>query len=93
MVTLDEIKQYIGIDFDDDDAMLLRLERAADAHIKAAVGEAYPTNDPQAEMLKLAIVHDLYQNRGTESDKLSNATRHMFADMQTHLRLKMRDAT
>ena len=92
MVTLDEIKQYIGIDFDDDDAMLLRLERAADAHIKAAVGEAYPTDDPQAEMLKLAIVHDLYQNRGTESDKLSNATRHMFADMQIHLRLKMRDA-
>lgn len=87
---LDRIKQYLGIDFSDDDAMLQSMEQAAYAYLDGAIGKGYDRNDPRAQMLLLQIVADLYNDRGTGelSGKVSSGTRRMVDNFMLQLRLE-----
>ncbi len=61
-MTLDEVKRYLRVDFDDDDADIQTMMEAAKEYIAGAVGE-YDDTQQKANMLFLAIVQDLYDNR------------------------------
>lgn len=68
-MTLEDLKSYLRIDYDDDDATLLDLIAISQNYIDAAAGTAYK-NDSKAvklaEILQKKLVYDLYENRGTE---------------------------
>ncbi|MBR6313216.1 MAG: head-tail connector protein [Clostridia bacterium] len=87
---LDRIKQYLGIDFPDDDMMLQSMEQAAYAYLEGAIGKGYDRNDPRAQMLLLQVVADLYNARGTGelSGKASAGTRRMVDNFVLQLRLE-----
>lgn len=87
---LKRIKQYIGIDFDDDDDLLETLEQAAYSYLDGAIGKGYDRNDPRAQMLLLQIVADLYNERGTGelSGKVSAGARRMVENCVLQLRLE-----
>lgn len=62
MPTIDEIKDYLGIDYDDDvsNRNIKRYMSVADSWLKGAIGENYPRNDDRAKQLALFVIEDLY---------------------------------
>ncbi len=61
-MTLDEVKTYLRVDFDEDDALITQMMGAAEAYIVDAVG-AYDDQNAKARLLYMALVQDLYDNR------------------------------
>ena len=90
---LERIKQYLGIDFDDDDELLQTMEQTAYAYLDGAIGKGHNRNDPRAQMLLLQVVADLYNDRGTGelSGKVSAGTRRMVDNCVLQLRLERDD--
>lgn len=91
MPTVNEVLDYLGIDYADD--MITRnVERAistADAYLKGSIGESYPTDDPRAKELALIFIADLYDNRGM-IEKVSGNIRRLVDDFSLQLRLELR---
>ena len=87
MITLDEAKQYLGIDIVDAyvEGNVSRAIRFADAYLQAAVGKDYDDTDPKAKELALMLVDDVYNNRGITSGP-SNNYRRLFNDLCEQLR-------
>lgn len=91
MPTSDEVLYYLGIDYADN-MVLKNVERSiktADAYLKGAVGDNYPTDDPRAKELALIFIADLYDNRGV-IEKVSGNVRRLIDDFMLQLRLEMR---
>lgn len=96
MVTLENARLYLGIDYADDvtDANVMRCIRTAESVLHGAVGEdvsTYLADDPRIEELQLIYVEDLYAQRGITA-KVSNATRRLVSDMELQLRMELRKA-
>lgn len=91
VVSVDEAKQYLGIDYADEmvERNINRAIKTADAYLKGSIGENYPTDDPRAKELALIIVSDLYDNRGLVST-VSGNTRRLVDDLSLQLRLELR---
>lgn len=70
MPTIDEVKDYLGIDYDDDvsNRNIKKYMSVADSWLKGAIGEDYPKNDERAKQLALFVIEDLY-DRGSYSVK------------------------
>ena len=71
---LEDVKNKLGIDYSDTsvDARLNRYISLADAWLKGAIGDKYPTSDERAKQLALLIIEDLF-DRNSNSVK-ENAT-------------------
>lgn len=91
VVTSAEVLAYLGID--EADAMILSNVRrsisVADAFLKGAVGENYPTNDPRAKELALILIADLYDNRSM-MDLVNKNIRRLVTDFLLQLRLELK---
>lgn len=90
MLTLQEVKDYLGIDYTDEavDRNLERLIKTADAYLKSAVGTKYPADDPKAKELSLIVVSDLYDNRGM-NEKVSPTIRKLVQDFILQLQIEV----
>jgi hypothetical protein len=92
MVNIDDLKNYLGIDYVDDmtTANLERSLKTADAFLMGSIGKAYPKDDARAEELTLVVASELYENRGMMlSGSVSNTTRKMVDDLSLQLRLEL----
>lgn len=92
MITIDDLKNYLGIDYVDNmiTSNLERSLKVADAFLKGSVGEDYPKDDARAEELILVVASELYENRGMMlSGSVSNTTRKMVDDLSLQLRLEL----
>jgi len=74
MPTLEEVKAYLKIDYDDDDALLRALIRAADEYIRGAVGE-YDVKSEQAKLIALQYIKEQYINREYSAKAAPNVSR------------------
>lgn len=65
MLNLREALDYLGIDAEDDMIInnINRQIEVADRHLKAAVGDDYPADDPRMKEVALMIVSELYDHR------------------------------
>lgn len=70
MPTLEEIKQHLRIDYDDEDEYLQILQLAANRYIVNAVGK-YDDQDPLFKLLALVIIGDMYKNREYTTDRIA----------------------
>lgn len=61
-MTLDLIKQYLRVDYDDEDEVIALMQSAAEGYIINAVGK-YDDTDPLARLLLLFLVGEMYKNR------------------------------
>lgn len=69
-----KVKEYLRVDFDEDDGIIEQMMAAAENYIIAAVGK-YDSSNEKANMLFMALVQDLYDNRTlmvTEQQKKKN---------------------
>lgn len=91
VVSVDEVRDYLGIDYADEtvERNINRAIKTADAYLKGSIGENYPTEDPRAKELALIIISDLYDNRGLQST-ISGNTRRLVDDLSLQLRLELR---
>lgn len=91
VVSVDEVKDNLGIDYADEmvERNINRAIKTADAYLKGSIGENYPTDDPRAKELALIIISDLYDNRGFNST-VSGNTRRLVDDLSLQLRLELR---
>lgn len=69
MLTLEEAKRYLKIDFEDDDEDIESFIEAAEAYIDSMVGILYKADEKAVKLAKLLqkkLVNDMYENRNTE---------------------------
>lgn len=92
MPTIDEVKDYLGIDYDDEvsNRNLERYISVADAYLKGAIGDTYPTDDERVKQLALFIIEDLY-DRGSYSVKENSSLEKMKNDFILQLQCEGRN--
>lgn len=80
MPTIDEVKDYLGIDYKDDvsDRNITRYINVANSYLKGAIGEL-PENDERVKQLALFVIEDLY-DRGSYSVKENSTLEKMKND-------------
>ncbi len=90
-ITPEDVIAHLGIDYADD--MVFRNIKsaitAADFYLKGSIGEGYPVDDPRVKQIALAVVADLYDERGLHST-VSGNVRRLIDDFSWQLRLEMR---
>lgn len=89
MVNIAQVKNFLRIDFDDDNALLDTLINVADKYLQGAINKDYNKDDERAEMLSLIIIQDLYDNRGM-IEKVSGNVRKLIDDFSLQLKLETR---
>lgn len=73
IVSLDEVKTWLRVDFTDDDALLTTLISAAEQYLKNATGNTFDSSNELAQLFCLVLVADWYENRelvGRVSDQV-----------------------
>ena len=92
VLTEAELLDYLGIDYADDRMVKSNVVSAivlADAYLKGAIGEDYPTDDPRAKELAKIVATDIYNNRGM-TEKIAYTVRKLVKDLELQLRLELR---
>lgn len=91
-LTKEDVKKYLRVDYNDDDALITGLMSAADEFLKGSIGINYDNTGERAKTLSLIVISDLYDNRGLHDDsaKVSNNVRRLVDDFSLQLRLEMR---
>ena len=92
LVTNNEVKDYLGIDWTDD-AMERRITRTiavADKFLQGAIGTDYPNEDVRVQELTLMIIADLFDHREL-TQKEQSVYRKLAHDFELQIRLEMRE--
>lgn len=63
IVSLGEAKQWLRVDGDHDDAIILIIIAAAEEYIKNATGKEYDSTNNLARLLCFVLITDWYENR------------------------------
>jgi len=87
VLTLQNVKSYLKIDFDDDDELLKSLIKTADEYLKSAISIKYNSDTERAKLLSLIVIQDLYDNRGL-TEKVSGNVRKLVSDFTLQLKLE-----
>lgn len=92
MPTLDEVKDYLGIDYADEvsDRNIQRYIDVADSYLKGAIGDGYPVDDERAKQLALFVIEDLY-DRNSYSVKENSSLEKMKNDFILQLQCEARN--
>ena len=84
-MTLEEVKNFLKVDFDDDDSLITLQIEAAEEYITDAVGQ-YTESSARRKLLLLNIVSALYENRVytimQASEKVQYSLRSMVLQLQ-----------
>lgn len=75
IVSLEEAKQHMRIDIDDDNTYIQTLINAAEQFITTTTGKTFDSTNALAKTACLLIIADLYDNRGLTSDGIKDKTR------------------
>ena len=91
MPTLEEVKDYLGIDFDDEvsNRNIQRYINVAESYLKGAISNL-PTDDERVKQLTLFIIEDLY-DRGSYSVKENSTLEKMKNDFILQLQCEGRE--
>ena len=94
MPTLEDVLDYLGYDYADDNIKrnINRAISTAEAYLKGSLGKNYPVDDPRVKELSLIVTADLYENR-TINDKVSGNVRKLVNDLELQIKLEMRSGT
>lgn len=82
MITLEQVKNYLRIDYEDEDNYLNNLIGISLIYIDSMVGEKYKENEKLiklADLLQFKIISDMYEERSTfvqnsvKTDRITNS--------------------
>lgn len=91
MPTIEEVKDYLGIDFDDDvsNRNIERYINVAKSYLEGAISKL-PENDERVKQLTLFIIEELY-DRGSYSVKENSTIEKMKNDFIMQLQCEGRE--
>jgi uncharacterized phage protein (predicted DNA packaging) len=84
IVSLDEVKTWLRVDFSDDDALLTTLINAAEQYLKNATGITYDSTNHLAKLFCMTLISDWYENREMIG-KATDQTRPIIQSILTQL--------
>ena len=86
MITLEQVKNVLRIDTDEDDTYLALAIKAAEEYITAAIGQ-YPES-ARADILALFLVSNMYENRTFTVMANNEEKQYIIRSMLTQLSLE-----
>ncbi|WP_286149570.1 MULTISPECIES: head-tail connector protein [Bacillota] len=91
MVKIQEVKDYLGIDFSDEsiERRLNHLIKVSEKSLKGSLGDGYPTDDERVKEIALIIIEDLYDNHSL-NDKVSGNVRRLVNDFSMQIKCEMK---
>lgn len=87
IITLDEAKQHMRVDSNDDDNYINLLINTSEEFIKNVTGRTFDSTNNLAKIACLYIVGDLYDNRQMTTDKMGERVRNIINMILTQLSL------
>jgi uncharacterized phage protein (predicted DNA packaging) len=84
IVSLDAVKNWLRIDFSEDDALLTTLISAAEEYLKNATGITYDSENHLAKLFCMTLIADWYENREMIG-KATDQTRPIIQSILTQL--------
>ena len=92
LLTLEEVKEYLTIDHEDETPKknLERFILVADKYLEGSIGKDYPKDDERAKQLALFIIEDLF-DRGSYNVKENQVLIKMKSDFSLQLRCERRN--
>jgi uncharacterized phage protein (predicted DNA packaging) len=84
IVSLDEVKTWLRVDFTDDDALLTTLINAAELYLKNATGVKFDATNHLAKLFCMTLISDWYENREMIG-KATDQTRPIIQSILTQL--------
>ena len=86
-ITLESMKSYLRVDYDDDDDIILSLIEASREYLKNATGKYYDNTNYLAVLYCKTLVYEWYKDRNLmESKKTSDKVRFSLASILLQLK-------
>lgn len=86
IITLNEVKSYLRIDFDDDDNDLQDLIDCAEAYLQNATNKTFDSTNKLAKLYCKALIGDWYDDRALmESRKTSEKVKFTLSSIMLQL--------
>ena len=93
LITLNETKEYLRVDGDEEDNLITSLINAAEVYLKNATGKTFDSSNELARLFCLVLVVDWYENRTYIAGKVGdnvNFLDHKDSSYNSHLKTKFR---
>lgn len=87
IVSLEEAKQHLRIDTNDDDTYIQGLIAAAEQFVQQTTGKIFDSTNALAKTVCLLLIGDLYEKRELTTDKASEKIRDIVTMILTQLSL------
>ncbi|MBB5325197.1 putative phage protein (predicted DNA packaging) [Anoxybacillus tepidamans] len=84
IVTFEEAKNWLRVDFSDDDALITTLINAAEEYLKNATGTTFDATNYLAKIFCMTLIADWYENREMIG-KATDQTRPIIQSILTQL--------
>lgn len=68
-MTLDEVKSFLKVDYEDDDALLTGLIKASEQYLKNATGKTFEETNELAKFYRLVLINEWHFNRSMMEKK------------------------
>jgi uncharacterized phage protein (predicted DNA packaging) len=84
IISIDEAKEWLRIDHNDEDSTIDMLIHAAEVYLKNATGHTFDSTNHLAKIFCLVLVTDWYENRemvGKASEKVRQTVESMVAQL------------
>lgn len=85
LITLDETKEYLRLDGDEEDTLIESLVKASEEYLKNSTGKTYDNTNNLARLFCLLLVVDWYENRGLTAGKVGDKIRPVIDSMLAQL--------
>ncbi|AJA42862.1 phage gp6-like head-tail connector protein [Clostridium tetani] len=77
ILTLEETKEFLKVDYSDEDNYIQDLINASELYLKNSTGKSYDNTNPLAKLFCKVLVSDWYDNRGfMEENKVTTKVRY-----------------
>lgn len=87
ILTLKEAKEYLKVDFDDEDDEIQDCIDAAEEYLKAATGKEFSSENKRAKRYCKVLVNEWYKDRGLMEDgKVTKKVRFTLTSIMTQLK-------
>jgi uncharacterized phage protein (predicted DNA packaging) len=85
ILSLEEVKEWLRVDHDEDDTTLNHLILASEQYLKNATGKEFDTENKLAKLFCLTLITDWYENRQLTGEKIGEKVRFIIQSMLTQL--------
>lgn len=87
ILTLEETKKYLKVDYDDEDEEIKDLIQASEIYLKQATGKEFDSTNPLAKLYCKCLVYEWFRYKGVMGDKtVSDKTKYTLQSIALQLK-------